>query len=64
MFLSVFLAISVFAQCTPARSIWDSRVKSKGCSLNLTIIATVMCGTLNYFVMSFEVERTLLTSLY
>lgn len=44
MGLSILLAITVFAQCTPVRSIWDSRVKQDGCSLNLTIIATVMCG--------------------
>ncbi|KAJ5614974.1 hypothetical protein N7537_000088 [Penicillium hordei] len=44
MALSILLAITVFAQCTPVQSIWDSRVPSNGCSLNLTIMATVMCA--------------------
>ncbi|KAJ5887854.1 hypothetical protein N7495_007895 [Penicillium taxi] len=43
MFLSIFLSITVFAQCTPTRSIWDPRVQSNGCVLNLTNIATVLC---------------------
>lgn len=46
MALSILLAITVFAQCTPVQSIWDSRVPSNGCSLNLTIMATIMCGML------------------
>lgn len=46
MTLSILLAITVFAQCTPVQSIWDSRVPSNGCSLNLTIMATIMCGML------------------
>ncbi|KAJ5382274.1 hypothetical protein N7517_000185 [Penicillium concentricum] len=44
MALSILLAITVFAQCTPVQSIWDSRVPSNGCSLNLTIMATIMCA--------------------
>ncbi|PLB42583.1 uncharacterized protein BDW47DRAFT_121684 [Aspergillus candidus] len=44
MILSIFLSITVFVQCTPVESIWDPRVPKKGCSLNLTVIATVMCA--------------------
>ncbi|ETS75573.1 hypothetical protein PFICI_12517 [Pestalotiopsis fici W106-1] len=44
MFLSIFLAISVFAQCYPTQSLWDANVKSQGCSINLTILAFVMCS--------------------
>ncbi|CAI7599697.1 unnamed protein product [Penicillium glandicola] len=44
MSLSILLAVAVFAQCTPVQSIWDSQVPSNGCSLNLAVIATVMCA--------------------
>ncbi|KAL4736681.1 hypothetical protein BDV11DRAFT_211037 [Aspergillus similis] len=44
MALSVLLAISVFAQCTPVQSIWDSRIPKDSCPLDLTTIATVMCA--------------------
>ncbi|KAL4907811.1 hypothetical protein BDW74DRAFT_189220 [Aspergillus multicolor] len=44
MALSLLLAISVFAQCTPVQSIWDSRVPQQSCPLDLTQIATVMCA--------------------
>jgi len=46
MFFSIFLAIAVFAQCTPTESIWDPRVaaaKGKVCHLNLAIVAEIMC---------------------
>ncbi|KAJ5106125.1 hypothetical protein N7456_002800 [Penicillium angulare] len=44
MFLSILLAISVFAQCTPAKSIWDGRVKATSCPINMPKVATVMCA--------------------
>ncbi|KAF2237518.1 hypothetical protein EV356DRAFT_529846 [Viridothelium virens] len=44
MTLSIFLAISVYAQCQPVKSIWDPRIRKEVCPLNLTIIATVMCS--------------------
>ncbi|KAJ5493721.1 hypothetical protein N7463_009808 [Penicillium fimorum] len=44
MVLSILLAITVFAQCTPVQSIWDSRVPSNGCSLDLALVATIMCA--------------------
>lgn len=47
MVLSIILAVTVFAQCTPVESIWDPRIPSKGCSLNLAVMATIMCGMLS-----------------
>lgn len=44
MILSILLAISVFAQCTPVQSIWDPRIPKEGCALDLTTVATIMCG--------------------
>ncbi|KAL4928050.1 uncharacterized protein BDV17DRAFT_298785 [Aspergillus undulatus] len=44
MFLSILLAIVVFAQCTPVESIWDSRVPSQGCPISMPKVATVMCA--------------------
>ncbi|KAI0128641.1 hypothetical protein BJ170DRAFT_693472 [Xylariales sp. AK1849] len=44
MFLSVFLAVSCFAQCYPVQSLWDTDVKVQYCALNLTNIAFVMCS--------------------
>lgn len=44
MALSILLAITVFAQCTPVQSIWDTRIPKDSCPLSLTVIATVMCG--------------------
>lgn len=43
MFLSIFLAIAVFAQCYPAQSLWDSDVKTQACPISLTTLAFVMC---------------------
>ena len=46
MFLSIFLAIAVFAQCTPTESIWDPRVKAaegQVCHMNLALVAEIMC---------------------
>ncbi|BCS25357.1 uncharacterized protein APUU_50068S [Aspergillus puulaauensis] len=44
MVLSILLAITVFAQCTPVQSIWDTRIPKDSCPLSLTVIATVMCA--------------------
>ncbi|TVY26086.1 hypothetical protein LHYA1_G004285 [Lachnellula hyalina] len=47
MFLSIFLAIAVFAQCTPTESIWDPRVKAaegQVCHMNLALVAEIMCS--------------------
>ncbi|KAJ5782941.1 hypothetical protein N7457_004715 [Penicillium paradoxum] len=44
MVLSILLAITVFAQCTPVYSIWDPRVPPESCPLNLALTATVMCA--------------------
>lgn len=44
MVLSILLAITVFAQCTPVQSIWDPRIPSESCPLSLTVMAKVMCG--------------------
>ncbi|TVY16995.1 hypothetical protein LARI1_G003330 [Lachnellula arida] len=46
MFLSLLVAIAVFAQCTPTKSIWDPRVKAAGqvCHMNLALAAEVLCS--------------------
>ncbi|KAL3474274.1 hypothetical protein BJX99DRAFT_271806 [Aspergillus californicus] len=44
MFLSILLAIVVFAQCTPVESIWDSRVTQESCPVNMPMVATVLCA--------------------
>lgn len=43
MFLSVLLAITCFAQCTPVESLWNPNVAIVACPLNLTNVAFVMC---------------------
>ncbi|TVY43173.1 hypothetical protein LOCC1_G003191 [Lachnellula occidentalis] len=43
----IFLAIAVFAQCTPTATIWDPRVtaaKGQVCHMNLAIVAEIMCS--------------------
>ncbi|KAF4120424.1 hypothetical protein GMORB2_3225 [Geosmithia morbida] len=45
MFISVFLSISLFAQCTPVESIWNPLLADeKVCSLDLTTVAFVDCA--------------------
>ncbi|KAL4874554.1 hypothetical protein BJY04DRAFT_225864 [Aspergillus karnatakaensis] len=44
MFLSILLAIVVFAQCTPVQSIWDPRVPKEACPVSMPKVATVMCA--------------------
>lgn len=44
MVLSILLSITVFTQCTPVQSIWDTSVPKESCPLSLTVIATIMCG--------------------
>ncbi|KAI0884105.1 uncharacterized protein GGS22DRAFT_189235 [Annulohypoxylon maeteangense] len=53
---SLLLAISCFAQCTPVESIWDERIKTKSCPLNLTNIAFIMCSwsaAMDFFLAAF-----------
>ena len=63
MGLSVFMAISVFTQCTPTQSIWDVRVPMQKCPLNLATISYVFCSwsaTLDFGASSlFPLEREL-----
>lgn len=44
MALSIFLCICLYIQCVPVESIWDPRVPKKYCILDLTTVATIMCG--------------------
>ncbi|KAI1452433.1 hypothetical protein F4805DRAFT_472420 [Annulohypoxylon moriforme] len=53
---SLLLAISCFAQCTPVESLWDERIKTKYCPLNLTHIAFIMCSwsaAMDFFLAAF-----------
>lgn len=43
-FLALMLGISVFAQCTPARALWDHSIAIQSCSINLTNVAYVTCS--------------------
>lgn len=46
MFLSCFLSVVVFAQCTPVQSIWDPALaEQKVCHISLTVVAFVSCCT-------------------
>ncbi|TVY55497.1 Satratoxin biosynthesis SC1 cluster protein 4 [Lachnellula cervina] len=47
MIFSILVAIAVFAQCTPTRSIWDPRVKAaegQVCHMNLALVAEILCS--------------------
>ncbi|KAI1860565.1 hypothetical protein JX265_009964 [Neoarthrinium moseri] len=44
MFLSVFLAVAVFAQCYPTQALWDANFKIQACPINLTHLAFVLCS--------------------
>lgn len=44
MFLSCFLSIVLFAQCTPAESIWNPELlPQQVCHISLTVVAFVTC---------------------
>lgn len=38
------MAITVYAQCYPVQSLWDTDVAVEACPISLTEIATVACG--------------------
>ncbi|KAG4262776.1 hypothetical protein FPRO03_10139 [Fusarium proliferatum] len=43
--MSIFLAVTVFAQCTPAESIWNPELADQRvCHLSLTIVAITYCS--------------------
>ncbi|KAI3580504.1 hypothetical protein IWW34DRAFT_848801 [Fusarium oxysporum f. sp. albedinis] len=45
--MSIFLAVTVFAQCTPAESIWNPELADQRvCHLSLTVVAITagICG--------------------
>ncbi|KAH6999436.1 hypothetical protein EDB80DRAFT_650261 [Ilyonectria destructans] len=45
MVLSAILAISIFAQCTPAESIWNPLLADqKKCYINMTVVAFIDCS--------------------
>ncbi|KAF5620097.1 integral membrane protein pth11 [Fusarium sp. NRRL 52700] len=45
MVLSTFLAIAIFAQCTPAESIWNpALIEQKVCHMNLAVVAFIDCA--------------------
>lgn len=42
--MSIFLAVTVFAQCTPAESIWNPELADQRvCHLSLTAVAITYC---------------------
>ncbi|EXK24850.1 hypothetical protein FOXG_12002 [Fusarium oxysporum f. sp. lycopersici 4287] len=43
--MSIFLAVTVFAQCTPAESIWNPELADQRvCHLSLTAVAITYCS--------------------
>nr|RBR01100.1 hypothetical protein FVER53263_10593 [Fusarium verticillioides] len=45
MIMSIFLGVTVFAQCTPAESIWNPELADQRvCHLSLTIVAITYCS--------------------
>ncbi|KAF4345178.1 sterol regulatory element-binding ECM22 [Fusarium beomiforme] len=43
--MSIFLAVTVFAQCTPAESIWNPELADQRvCRLSLTVVAITYCS--------------------
>ncbi|KAG7406482.1 hypothetical protein Forpe1208_v014256 [Fusarium oxysporum f. sp. rapae] len=43
--MSIFLAVTVFAQCTPAESIWNPELADQRvCHLSLTVVAITYCS--------------------
>lgn len=43
-FLAIMLGVSVFAQCTPTRALWDHSVAIQSCPISLTNVAYVTCS--------------------
>ncbi|KAI1390567.1 uncharacterized protein F4822DRAFT_154594 [Hypoxylon trugodes] len=52
MVWSIFLSVSCFVQCIPVASLWDERIKTFRCPLNLAVISITACST-DFFLAAF-----------
>jgi hypothetical protein len=52
---SIFLAIAVFAQCTPTESIWNPLLADQRvCNLSLTVVAISYCCEFHFPVLCYH----------